>query len=231
MVHKNLTYCYSRGSTWILVIYLSAMISGCTFRPAEISPEEARVLQTREFTASPEDVARAITTVLQDMHYTLGTVTMDPGIITAERSSERRLAPISRESMSEEEIDQGIKTFFIVAGVIAVVGILLAWVFHDSDEEEDEEEQEEYRPERSRSHRRPQRNTTHVYTTSDDHASNSYLYTMTITLEEIVSMQTRIRVTVQGQHLEGSRVVESGPVQTQAFYSDFYGRLDKILRY
>ena len=41
MVHKNLTSRYSRGSTWILVLYLSVMISGCTFRPAEISPEEA----------------------------------------------------------------------------------------------------------------------------------------------------------------------------------------------
>jgi hypothetical protein len=208
------------------------MISGCTFRPAEITPEEARVLQTREYTASPEDIARAVTTVLQDMHYTLGTVTMDPGIITAERSSERRLAPISRESMSEEEIDQGIKTFFIVAGVIAVVGILLAWVFHDSDDDEDDEdEQDDYRPSRPRSHGRSHRSTTHVYTTSDDYASDSYLYTMTIMLDEIVPMQTRIRVTVQGQHFEGSRVVESGPVQTQAFYSDFYSRLDKILKY
>ena len=219
---------YSRGATLILVAYLSIMISGCAFRPAELSPEEARILQTRELNGSPEAVAKAVVIVLQDMHYTLGNVDMGMGLITAERASERWLAPISKEAISEEEVERGIATFFVVAAVIAVVVFIFAFVLNDDDDDDDEEDDDNEGWRHSRRSHRHSRSST-VYVESDDHGRDSYVYSMTVMLEEIVPQQTRVRVTVQGQHLEGSRVLESGPVQTEAFYTDFYSRLQAAL--
>ena len=218
---------YTRSATWLLVIYLSFALSGCSFRPAELTPEEARLLQTRELNGTPEEIAKAAVLVLQDMHYTMDNVDMGMGIITAKRSSERRLAPISREAMTEEEIDQGIKTFFIVAGIIAVVGFFLAFVLNgDDDDDDDDDDDTSYH---GRSNRSYHGGPTHVFVDSGDDGPDSYTYTMTIVMEELSPGQTQVRTTVQGVRREGSRVTESGPVQTEAFYSDFYSRLDRAL--
>jgi hypothetical protein len=206
---------YQQGANWLLVIYLVFAISGCSFRPAEITPEAARILQTRELNVNPEEIARAVIVVLQEMHYTLGTVDMGLGIITAERTSERRLAPLSREEVSETEISDEVQTFCLVAGTAAVIGIFLAWIFGDPDED--------------RYHRSHPHHPAPIFVGSNDYEPDSYRYTMTVTLEDIMSQQTRVRVTVQGQHLEGSGVTESGPVQSQEFYTDFFSRLQLAL--
>ena len=57
MISNTVVSKYTRASTWVLVIYLSLALSGCSFRPAELTPEEARLLQTRELSATPEEVA------------------------------------------------------------------------------------------------------------------------------------------------------------------------------
>ena len=218
---------FLQAASRILILYLSVMISGCSFRPAELSPEKARVLQTRELNGSPDEVAKAVVVVLQDLHYTLGNVDMNMGLITAERLSERLLAPISRETVSDNEVNKGIRTFFIVAAVIAVVGFLFAWMADgDEDEDNDQEEDTGWRF----SHRSGRHSHGHdIYYETDEQGPDSYRYSMTVMLEEITAHKTRVRVTVQGQHLEGSRVLESGPVQTEEFYSDFYSRLQAAL--
>ena len=48
---------------------------------------------------------------------------------------------------------------------------------------------------------------------------------MTINLEDLPLQQTRVRLTVQGEHYEGPSLVESGPVQDQQFFIDFFNRL------
>lgn len=224
MVQINQLDRYSRGASWLLIIYLSFFLSGCSFRPDVLSPEEARVLQTRELTGTPEEIARAVVVVLQEMHYTLGTVDMGLGVITAERSSERKLAPISKEPVTESEKESGIKTFFLVAGVIIVVGFVLALIFGDDDEEDYDNGDNDRPAHRSRWHRSHHSSST-VYVASDNSGPASYLYTMTVSLEEVVPQTTRIHVTVQGEHYDGSGVSEAGPVQTPEFYSDFFNRL------
>jgi len=221
MTEKSGMNHYTRGASWLLICYLSIVISGCSFRPEVLTPEEARALQTRVLDGTPEEIARAVVVVLQEMHYTLGNVDMGLGIITAERSSERRLARISREPATETEIDDGVKTFFIVAGVAIVVGFILALIFGGEDDEENDDEEGWFH----RSHRHGSRHESSTVYVGDDYGPDSYLYSMTVTLEEIVPQQTRIRVTVQGQHLEGFAVSESGPVQSQEFYADFFDRL------
>ncbi len=218
----------SRGVTWLLVFYLSFVVSGCSFRPAELTPEEARILQTRDLSYSQAEIARAVLVVLQEMHYTLGDVDMGLGMITAERTSERKLAPISRETVGETEVPDEVQTFCLIAGTVAVVAFVLALIFHDSDDEGEDECDTKRDDDRegpwfkSRSHRH---GPSPVYIGSDHSGPDSYKYAMTITMEDITTQQTRVRVTVQGQHLAGSSIVESGPVQTQEFYADFFNRL------
>ena len=215
---------YLKGANWLLVVYLVVMVSGCTFRPAEITPEEARILQSCELNGSVEDVAKAVLIVLQELHYTLGNIDMGLGIITAERTSERRLAPISRERVSENEVPDEVQTFCLVAGTLAVVGLFLAWIFGDSDDEDDNRDHERRHRSRPSRHFHP----SPVIYDSQDAGTDVFVYKMTINLDELIG-QTNVRVTVQGLHLEGSAVVESGPVQSKEFYEEFFNRLQIAL--
>jgi len=225
MTQKTTMNRYTRGASWMLIVYLSIMISGCTSRPEVLSPEAARIIQTNEYNGTPEEVARGVVIVLQEMHYTLGNVDMGLGIITAEKSSERSLAPLSQEPANESEIDDGVKTFFIVAGVAIVIGFILAIIFGDDDEDDDGEDRQSRRSRRHHGHHE----SSTVYVGSNDYEPASYLYTMTVVLEETMPSQTQVRVTVQGQHYEGPSVSESGPVQSQEFYADFFTRLQIAL--
>lgn len=226
LMNHQISNRYSRGASWLLIFYLSFVISGCSFRPAELAPQEARVLQTRDFSGSPEEVAKAVTIVLQEMHYTLDSVDMGLGLMTASRTSERSLAPISREATGDDEISDELGTFCLIAGTLAVVGLFLAWVFDGFDSDDDDDDDDYGRSHRSRSHGH---GGSSIFFDNDDSGADSYSYMMTINLEELSLQQTRVRVTVQGKHLEGMSTVESGPVQEQQFYIDFFNNLHTTL--
>lgn len=220
---------YSRGASWLLIIYLSVVVSGCAYRPAELTPEEARVLQTRDFNGSPEEVAKAASVVLQEMHYTIGSVDMGLGLLTASRTSEHLLAPISREAVAQDDLENEIGTFCLIAGTMAVVGLFIAWMF-DAFDDDDEDYDDDNNRHRERSHRsRSHHHDSGVFVGSDNSGPDSYTYIMTINLEELSLQQTRVRLTVQGEHFEGPSLVESGPVQDQQFFIDFYTRLQSTL--
>ena len=226
-MNNSLTSRYSRGATWLLVVYLSFALSGCSFRPTELAPEEARVLQTRDFNGSPEEVAKAITIVLQEMHYSLGNMDMGMGIMTASRKSERSLAPISIELGTQEDVPDEVKTFCLIAGAVAVVALMFAWILDESDDNDDDDDDYEYHD--NRSHNRRGHSGGTWFGGSDNSGPDSYTYSMTINLEELPLQQTRVRVTVQGQHLEGASIVESGPVQDRQVFIDSFNRLHTTL--
>lgn len=226
-MQKSLKYGYSRGATWLLVIYLSVMVSGCATRPDALPPEEARILQTREFNGSPDEVAKAVSIVLQEMHYTLDNVDMGLGIITATRSSEYSLAPISKELQSgNTEFSDELGTFCLVAGGIVLAVLLFSWIFDKTDDDDDEDEEERHeRRDRSYHSHSHSGSSWSLFGGSDDSGPDSYTYTMTINMEALTLQQTKVYVTVQGKHREGNEVVKSGPVQDQQFYIDFFTRL------
>ena len=222
---------YSRGASWLLIIYLSIIISGCANRPVELAPQQARVLQTRDFNGSPEEVAKAASLVLQEMHYTMGTVDMDLGLMTASRTSEHLLAPISREAAAEENLDSDVGTFCLIAGTLAVVGLFIAWMFDafdgdgDDDDNDNDDNRRRGRSHRSRSHHHDSGVSIFGSSDSGPSSADSYTYIMTINLEELPFQQTRVRLTVQGEHFAGPSLVESGPVQDQQFFIDFFNNL------
>ncbi len=224
---------FSRGASWLLIIYLSFIISGCANRPTELPPEQARVLQTRTFNGSPADVAKAVSVVLQEMHYTLDNVDMGLGILTASRTSENLLAPISREADEQTEFEDELGTFCLIAGTLAVVGLFFAWLFDNADDDDDDNQDYGQNDRSGRSHR----SRSHHHDSginifgsgSSDNGSDSYTYLMTINLDELSLQQTEVRLTVQAEHYEGSSIVESGPVQDQQFFIDFFNNLQSAL--
>ena len=219
MKHSPLLSQVVRTAHWLLVLYLAVMLSGCSFRPAALTPEEARQIQTRELSAGPEDIARAATTVLQDLHYSLKNIDLESGVITAERTSEYLLAPISRETVRSTRLKDDLGTFCLIAGTMAAVGVFLAWIFGDTDDDSDEEYVEHH----------PYWHHRQGPVIYDDSGADSYHYALTLTLEEIGLQQTRVRVSVQGEHRDASGVRESGPVEAVEFYTDFYNRLQVAL--
>jgi hypothetical protein len=229
---------FSRGSTWLLIIYLSVIISGCANRPAELTPEQARVLQTRDFNGSTKEVAKATSLVLQEMHYTIENVDMGLGLLTASRTSEYLLAPISREAGAEENLNNDVGTFCLIAGTVAVVGLFIAWIFDAFDDDDDDNndgdnDRRSHRPRRShrsRSHDHDSGISIFGSSESGPSSADSYTYIMTVNLEEISAQQTRVRLTVQAEHYEGPSIVESGPVQDQQFFIDFFNRLHLELK-
>jgi len=214
---------YSKWASGMLVLYLSIMLSGCSFRPAELAPEEARQLQTRVLDATPEAVARAAIAVLQDMHYTLGNMDLEIGVITAERTSEHLLSPIARETVDQTELTDELGTFCLIAGTMAAVGVFLAWIFGDSSADEYVAENHH------RHHHFWSRHAAPVVYENYNSGADSYRYSMTITLEDLNQQQTKVRVSVQGEHSDASGVLESGPIQSADFYADFYKRLTRVL--
>jgi len=156
------------------------------------------------------------------------------GLMTASRTSERSLAPISRETGAQSDFESELGTFCLIAGTIAVVGLFLAWMFdafdgdNDDDDDDNDDRRHPQRSHRSRSHNHD----SNFFWGSDNSSSSgadSYTYTMTVNLEELSLQQTRVRLTVQGEHYEGSSIVESGPVQDQQFFIDFFTRLHTSL--
>jgi len=236
---SNMTHRLTRGSSWLLIAYLSLILSSCANRPQELTPAEARLLQTREFNGSPEEVAKAASMVLQEMHYTLDNVDMGLGIMTASRNTEHALAPISREVTPESEAANELGTFCLIAGSLAVVGLFLAWIFDAFDDNDDEDDDDQDRDRdnrrghrssrRDRSHHHETSSVTYIETNSSSYEPHSYTYTLTMNFQEISLQQTRVRLTVQGEHYQGSNLVETGPVQDQQFYVDFYTRLYEAL--
>ena len=225
-MRKLLPCRYGQVASWSLILYLSIMISGCTMRPQEISPEAARAIQTRELNHNKDDLARAVVSVLQEMHYSLGNLDLGAGIITATRSSERSLAPISREVDPDSEMSDEMQTFCLVAGALAVVAVVFAWLWDNDDEDNDADDHRS----RDRRHHRPvHHHPGTLFVATDEYGPDYYQYNMTIFLEDLSPYKSRIRVSVQGQHLEGDVVSESGPIQTVEFYDDFYNRLQLAL--
>jgi len=212
---------YGKMATWTLVVYLSVMLSGCATRPEALPPEQAKTLQTREMSYSVDEVARGVVAVLQEMNYSLENVDTKVGIITAERTSERQLAPISREAAPEEMPDE-MQTFCLVAGGLAIAALLFAWLWDDDENEDD------WAPRRS--HRRHiHHHPGPIFIEADDYSHDSYKYKMTVTLEPLGTYKSRIRVSVQGLLMEGPSIAASGPVHDEAFYQDFYNRLQIVL--
>lgn len=218
-MNRSFSKKYGTFSSWLLIIYLGIMVSGCAYRPAELPPAEARAIQTRELNNSVEEVARAAVMVLQEMHFTLGEVDMGLGVITADRHSERSIAPMSKTA--EDEVPDEVQTFCLVAGGLAIAALLFAWLWDD--DERDDDWGPTHRGPRIHHHPGP------VYI-GDDHDSDSYHYKMTITLEELGSYKSRMRVSVQGQYYDGGSVSSSGPIQDEDFYADFYNRLQIALK-
>lgn len=226
-------------ATWAhvsMVVLLSIILASCSLRPQALSPDAARVLQTRQIDAGVDDVAKAVVVVFQEMNFQLKSSDLGLGTLTAERVTEFRVYPISKEHPVTPEISEEVQTFCLVAGTLAVIGIILSIIFSDDEDEEQDDkqdgEQEKEKKKRVKVKRhRPHRHhpTRSISLGPGDRGPDSFQYSMTVMLEELSSGATKVRVSLQGVHQDGGTVAASGPVHDAAFYEEFYARLYRVL--
>lgn len=217
------------GFTLVLKIYLIVFLTGCTPRPDELPVDQARELTTRTLNGTPDEVAKAVVTVLQDMHYNLDTVDSELGLIAASKKTQRPQGRISRET-PPVETEEGLteaETFCLIAGIFAATALFLSWLFDgdifDGDDDDDWDDDDGW------GRRRVVHE--HVIWGSDDHPSGAsyYEYKTTVNLMDTGYGQTELRLSIQGSHYDDGILQATGPVQEAELINYFFGQVATVL--
>lgn len=204
-----------RRANTALRLYLIAVVSGCT-PPAPVPVTEARAMETRVLAAHSDRVVKASINVLQDLHFTVDMLNSDLGVIVASRHTEMEQGDITQE----DRIVSNIPTWQKVLGIGIILAIIggIVWLLSGSGDG-------------SKSSSDDRNDSEHVII-HDDRAGweeTVYQYKVTINVESISDGESRLRVSAQGERLEGGRVVGAGPVQDPEFFQQFFASLDKAL--
>ncbi|MDP6593396.1 MAG: hypothetical protein QF613_04210 [Candidatus Marinimicrobia bacterium] len=205
---------WMRGASTVLRLYLIAIISGCA-PPTPVPVTEARAMETRILAAHSDRVVKASINVLQDLHFTIDMLNSDVGVIVASRHTEIEQGDITQE----DRIVSNIPTWQKVLGVGIILAIIggIALLFSGrggSDKSSGRGDDSEH---------------FYIHDDRDGWEETVYQYKVTVNVESISGGESRLRVSAQGERLEGGRVVGAGPVQDPEFFQQFFASLDKAL--
>ena len=205
---------WTRGASTALRLYLIAIISGCA-PPTPVPVTEARAMETRILAAHSDRVVKASINVLQDLHFTIDMLNSDVGVIVASRHTEIEQGDITQE----DRIVSNIPTWQKVLGVGIILAIIggIALLFSGrggSDKSSGRGDDSEH---------------IYIHDDRDGWEETVYQYKVTVNVESISGGESRLRVSAQGERLEGGRVVGAGPVQDPEFFQQFFASLDKAL--
>tara|TARA_Y100000034_G_scaffold134008_1_gene201271 strand:+ start:2335 stop:2994 length:660 start_codon:yes stop_codon:yes gene_type:complete len=205
---------WTRGASTVLRLYLIAIISGCA-PPTPVPVTEARAMETRILAAHSDRVVKASINVLQDLHFTIDMLNSDVGVIVASRHTEIEQGDITQE----DRIVSNIPTWQKVLGVGIILAIIggIALLFSGrggSDKSSGRGDDSEH---------------FYIHDDRDGWEETVYQYKVTVNVESISGGESRLRVSAQGERLEGGRVVGAGPVQDPEFFQQFFASLDKAL--
>ena len=198
-------------------LYLVCFLVGCAAtRPLPV--EEARKLQTRDYGTDYETLFDAARASLQDLNYIVTQIDFEAGTIVAGRDTDRELGQIATGAPGDEE---GLPTWaivlLVVTGVIIIVGAIALLSGSDDDDTDGNQVDQ----------------TTHVtevVTPGPSVYEDFYRYDVTLNLTSLAHGATRIRVNVNGMHIEDGQVEKAGPVHDARFYEEFFGALDEAVR-
>ena len=86
----------------LLSVYLLFYLNGCSPpRPSKPPTSIARALETKQFNFSHKDVLKSSINSLQDMNYTIDLLNSDMGLITASRTTEKKMAELDLEDENQ----------------------------------------------------------------------------------------------------------------------------------
>jgi len=206
---------WSRGASIVLRLYLIVFIAGCT-PPTPVPVTEARAMETRVLAAYSDRVMKASINVLQDLHFTIDMLNSDIGVIVASRHTEIEQGEITQE----DRIISNIPTWQKVLGIGIILAIIggIVWLLSGSGDRSD-----------SSGDDRSDSEHVIIHDDRDGWEEMVYQYKVTINVESISNSESKLRVSAQGERLQGGRVVGAGPVQDPEFFQQFFASLDKAL--
>ena len=197
-------------------------LNGCSPpRPTKPPTSIARALETKQFNFSHKDVLKSSINSLQDMNYTIDLLNSDMGLITASRTTEKKMAEIDLEDENQLTTLQKVTIF---AGILIAVGSFFALIDHlFGGGESDEEEDEEPRFERTTSH--------YSYHSHDetDFSPEIYRYRVTINLNNIKSTVTEVRVSASGEVEKDGAILQTGGIHEPDFFQVFFTNIENSL--
>jgi len=214
----------SIGKIFIYVasVHLLFYLDGCSPpRPTKPPTSIARALETKQFNFSHKDVLKSSINSLQDMNYTIDLLNSDMGLITASRTTEKKMAEIDLEDENQLTTLQKVTIF---AGILIAVGSFFALIDHlFGGGESDEEEDEEPRFERTTSH--------YSYHSHDetDFSPEIYRYRVTINLNNIKSTVTEVRVSASGEVEKDGAILQTGGIHEPDFFQVFFTNIENSL--
>ena len=208
---------------WILILYLSFNIIGCSVsRPQKPPVSVARALETRIYQNNMITVLKASINTLQDLNYTIDVLNSDVGLITASRTTEGNKILLDDETSSEEPTKFQKLAFF--AGVVIVIGSVLTLISYlirndGKDDNNDDNDKDK------KSHN-------YNYFENDRDEKDSpkiYRYKVTVNLSEISINKTKLRVSAAGEVEQNGSIIQTGGIHEIEFFQKFFFNMDKGL--
>ena len=192
----------------LLVGYCSVCLSGCaSTRPEKPPVTLARAMESRTLSSDFKTVLKASINVLQDLSYTIDVLNSDVGLITASRTTEKEESVLIDDNVGEKKMIF-IEKFCIGAIVAIFVAIIISAISSGNSDS----------PSNSSSS-----------TSNEREGPEVYRYKVTVNLNEAEARGTQVRVSASGEVEQDGRLIQTGGVYEQEFFSKFFASLDKAL--
>lgn len=202
-----------------------------------------RQLQTRKFPRDNKIVLKAAIGSLQDLDYTIDVLNSDIGLITASRTTEEKKADVSPDIapvdaiVNPEETGKkdwsGCVSVLMIGLFVGLFAFVLSNMFGGSDDDEDDDKSSNNnsRSSNSRSGWSVGGGETNNYYTQDNAPKGPviYRYKVTINLEELDSLNTRIRVSASGESEQDGAILKTGGIHEPDFFRKFFASMEKSM--
>ena len=237
---------------WGKFLYISLIInvsSTMVLKAAQVAPPANpstavnRQLQTRKFSRDSKIVLKAAIGSLQDLNYTIDVLNSDIGLITASRTTEEKKADVSPdtapvdagvdlEDSRENDLISGCVSVLMIGLFVGLFAFVLSNMFGESDDDDDA---------KSSNNNSTSNNTgsgwslgggkTNNYYTQDNEPIGPviYRYKVTINLEELDSLNTKIRVSASGESEQDGAILKTGGIHEPDFFRKFFASMEKSM--
>ena len=239
---------------WGRFLYISLVInvsSTMVLKAAQVAPPTNpstavnRQLQTRKFSRDSKIVLKAAIGSLQDLNYTIDVLNSDIGLITASRTTEEKKADVSPdtapvdagvdlEDSGENDLISGCVSVLMIGLFVGLFAFVLSNMFGESDDDDDDDA-------KSSNNNSTSNNTgsgwslgggkTNNYYTQDNEPIGPviYRYKVTINLEELDSLNTKIRVSASGESEQDGAILKTGGIHEPDFFRKFFASMEKSM--
>ena len=214
--------------------------------PTNSSTAVNRQLQTRKFSRDSKIVLKAAIGSLQDLNYTIDVLNSDIGLITASRTTEEKKADVSPdtapvdagvdlEDSRENDLISGCVSVLMIGLFVGLFAFVLSNMFGGSD---DDDKDDDDKPSNNISTSKNSGSgwslgggKTNNYYTQDNEPIGPviYRYKVTINLEELDSLNTKIRVSASGESEQDGAILKTGGIHEPDFFRKFFASMEKSM--